>query len=136
MAEAGRFAVEKSEEEWRRALAPRAFAVLRKQGTEPAGSSALNAERRAGTFSCAGCAQPLFAATAKYDSGTGWPSFYQALPQAVATREDYSHFMRRTEVHCAHCGGHLGHLFTDGPQPSGTRYCLNGVALAFEPQEP
>jgi peptide-methionine (R)-S-oxide reductase len=133
MASDTQFPLQKSDEEWRRELTPEAYQVLRGHGTERAGSSPLNAEHRAGTFRCAGCGQPLFASDAKYESGSGWPSFYQPLPGAVGTAEDRSHFMRRTEVHCARCGGHLGHVFPDGPQPSGARYCTNGVALKFAP---
>jgi peptide-methionine (R)-S-oxide reductase len=127
------FPVEKSPEEWRRELTPDAYRVLREHGTERAGSSPLNDEHRAGTFRCAGCGAPLFAADAKFESGTGWPSFFQPMAGAVATREDRSLFARRTEVHCARCGGHLGHVFPDGPEPTGERYCMNGVALKFEP---
>ena len=127
------FPVEKPDAEWRRELAPEAYRVLRKHGTEPAGSSPLNAEKRAGTFRCAGCGQELFAADTKFDSGTGWPSFFKPIPGAVGTSEDRSLFMRRTEVHCSRCGGHLGHVFPDGPEPTGERYCMNGVALRFEP---
>jgi peptide-methionine (R)-S-oxide reductase len=128
--------LEKSDADWRRELAPASYQVLRKHGTEPAGSSPLNAEKRSGTFRCAGCGQPLFASDAKYESGSGWPSFYRPMPGAVDTSEDSSHFMRRTEVHCSRCGGHLGHVFPDGPQPTGERYCMNGVALKFEPNKP
>ena len=130
---AAHFPLEKSDEEWRRELAPEAYRVLRAHATERAGTSPLNAEHRAGTFRCAGCAQELFSSDSKFDSGTGWPSFFRALPQAVGTHEDRSLFMRRTEVHCARCGGHLGHVFPDGPQPTGQRYCMNGIALRFEP---
>jgi peptide-methionine (R)-S-oxide reductase len=128
------FALEKPDAEWRRELAPEAYRVLRKHGTEPAGSSPLNAEKRAGTFRCAGCGQELFASDTKFDSGTGWPSFFKPIPGAVGTGEDRSLFMRRTEVHCSRCGGHLGHVFPDGPEPTGERYCMNGVALRFEPK--
>lgn len=128
-----RFAVEKPDAEWRAELAPEAYAVLRRHGTEPAGASPLNAEKRAGTFRCAGCGQELFSAESKYESGSGWPSFFRPLPGSVGTSDDASHFMRRTEVHCSRCGGHLGHVFPDGPQPTGERYCMNGVALRFEP---
>ena len=130
-----KFAVEKTQDEWRRELAPDAYRVLRQHGTERAGSSPLNGEHRAGTFSCAGCGQPLFSADTKFESGSGWPSFFTPLAGAVGTTEDRSHFMRRTEVHCANCGGHLGHVFPDGPKPSGERYCMNGVALKFEPSK-
>jgi len=129
-----KFPVEKSQEEWRRELDPDAYRVLREHGTERAGSSPLNDEHRPGMFRCAGCGTPLFAADTKFDSGSGWPSFFKPLPGAVGTTEDRSHFMRRTEVHCAHCGGHLGHVFPDGPKPTGERYCMNGVALRFEPK--
>ncbi len=128
------FPVERSDEEWRRELSPEAYGVLRRHGTERAGSSPLNDEQRAGTFRCAGCGAELFSSDTKFDSGSGWPSFFRPLPQAVATQEDRSHFMRRTEVHCARCGGHLGHVFPDGPRPTGERYCMNGVALRFEPK--
>ena len=127
------FAVEKSDEEWRKQLDPAAYNVLRKQGTERAGTSPLDREKRAGTFSCAGCDQKLFASQTKFESGTGWPSFDQPLEGAVETSEDRKFGMVRTEVHCANCGGHLGHVFPDGPPPTGLRYCINGVAMDFEP---
>ena len=127
------FPLQKSDADWRRELTPEAYRVLRKHGTERAGTSPLDHEARAGTFSCAACGQPLFASDTKFDSGTGWPSFFKPLPGAVGTREDRSLFTRRTEVHCSRCGGHLGHVFPDGPEPSGERYCVNGVALRFEP---
>jgi len=130
----GKFAVEKTPDEWRRELAPDAYRVLRQQGTERAGTSPLNDEHRAGTFRCAGCGQPLFDADTKFESGSGWPSFFKPLTGAVGTTEDRSHFVQRTEVHCAKCGGHLGHVFPDGPKPTGERYCMNGVALKFEPK--
>jgi peptide-methionine (R)-S-oxide reductase len=107
--------------------------VLRDHGTERAGTSPLNVEKRTGTFSCAGCGHPLFTSSAKFESGTGWPSFWEPLDRAVETSEDRSFFMTRVEVHCANCGGHLGHVFRDGPRPTGLRYCMNGVALKFEP---
>lgn len=132
---AAAFAVEKSEDEWRAALSPEAFRVLRQHGTERAGASPLNAEKRPGTFSCAGCGQPLFDAATKYESCSGWPSFFAPLPDAVGTRMDRSHGMVRMEVHCARCGGHLGHVFPDGPQPTRLRFCMNGVAMAFSPAE-
>ncbi len=127
------FPLQKSDADWRAELTPEAYRVLRKHGTERAGTSPLDHEARAGTFSCAACGQPLFASDTKFDSGTGWPSFFKPLPGAVGTREDRSLFTRRTEVHCSRCGGHLGHVFPDGPEPSGERYCVNGVALRFEP---
>lgn len=127
--------VQKTDEEWRRELTPEQYRVLRQHGTERAGTSPLNDEHRKGTFRCAGCGAPLFDSSTKYESGSGWPSFYKPLPGAVETQVDTSHFMTRTEVHCAKCGGHLGHVFPDGPRPTGERYCMNGVALEFEPEE-
>ena len=127
--------MKKTDDEWRRELTPEQFHVLRKHGTEPPGSSALNAEKREGRFTCAGCGQPLFIAGTKFESGTGWPSFFRPLEGAVGTTTDGSHFMTRTEVHCARCEGHLGHVFPDGPAPTGQRFCMNGVALKFEPGE-
>jgi peptide-methionine (R)-S-oxide reductase len=115
-----------------RPLTPEQHHVLREHGTERAGSSPLNHEKRAGTFKCAGCGTPLFTSDTKFESGTGWPSFYAPIDQAVATTSDKSYGMTRTEVHCATCGGHLGHVFPDGPRPTGERYCMNGVALEFE----
>ncbi len=132
MDSAEQFAVHKSEEEWRKSLTAEQYRVLRRHGTERAGASELNTEQRAGLFHCAGCGQPLFESQAKFDSRTGWPSFYQPLSGALGTREDRSLLMRRTEVHCARCGGHLGHVFADGPEPTGLRYCINGAALRFE----
>jgi peptide-methionine (R)-S-oxide reductase len=129
------FPVQHTEEEWRQKLAPAQFTVLRKHSTERAGTSPLNHEKRAGVFVCAGCGQKLFASETKFESGTGWPSFYAPLEGAVATSEDRTLFMARTEVHCSRCGGHLGHVFPDGPRPTGQRYCMNGVAMAFEPPE-
>jgi len=123
----------KSEDDWRKQLTPDQFHVLREHGTERPGSSPLNAEKRAGTFCCAGCGTPLFAADTKFASGTGWPSFWQPLEQATATTVDRSYGMSRVEVRCATCGGHLGHVFPDGPPPTGQRYCINGIALQFEP---
>jgi len=127
------FQVTHSEDEWRRLLTPAAYNVLREQGTEAPGTSPLLEEHRTGTFACAGCDLPLFSSTTKYDSGTGWPSFWKPLLDAVRTSTDASLFMQRTEVHCARCGGHLGHVFDDGPPPTGLRYCMNGVALRFHP---
>ncbi len=122
--------------EWRKRLDPQQYDILRKHGTERAGTSPLNHEKRKGTFACAGCDLPLFSSDTKFESGTGWPSFYQPLAGAVATTTDRSFFMARTEVHCSRCIGHLGHVFDDGPPPTGLRYCMNGVALKFEPQTP
>jgi peptide-methionine (R)-S-oxide reductase len=131
---AEQFPVEHTEAEWRTKLNPAQFNVLRQHGTERAGTSPLNAEKRPGTFVCAGCGKPLFDAGTKYESGTGWPSFFQPLDGSIATTEDRSLFMTRTEVHCADCGGHLGHVFPDGPRPTGLRYCMNGVAMEFKPK--
>ena len=119
--------------DWRKRLNPAQYDVLRKHGTERAGSSPLDHEKRKGIFACAGCELPLFSSDTKFDSGTGWPSFYEPLPNAVGTKSDRSLFMVRTEVHCRRCLGHLGHVFDDGPPPTGLRYCMNGVALKFEP---
>ncbi len=129
------FPVSRSEEEWRCALSPARYRVLREHGTERAGSSPLDKESGDGTYRCAGCGQPLFTAEAKFDSGTGWPSFRAPLDGAVETESDRSFLMTRTEVHCSRCGGHLGHVFDDGPQPTGQRYCMNGLALDFRPGE-
>ena len=126
------FDVVLSDEEWRRRLTPEQHRVLREHGTERAGTSPLNDEKRPGTFVCAGCAQDLFDAKTKFESGTGWPSFWDPLEGAVGTSEDRSLFMTRTEVHCANCGGHLGHVFPDGPRPTGQRYCMNGAAMKFK----
>jgi peptide-methionine (R)-S-oxide reductase len=126
------FPIQKSDAEWKQQLDPQQYQVLRKHGTERAGTSPLNNEKRPGIFACAGCGTPLFESAAKYESGTGWPSFWQPLPEAVGTSTDRSFFMSRTEVHCAKCGGHLGHVFPDGPQPTGQRYCMNGAALKFD----
>jgi peptide-methionine (R)-S-oxide reductase len=128
------FPVQKTEEEWRAQLPPAAYRVLREHGTERAGTSPLNFEKRRGTFCCAGCGKPLFDAGTKFESGTGWPSFYAPLDGAVGTTADRSFLMVRTEVHCADCGGHLGHVFPDGPPPTGQRYCMNGAALRFRPE--
>ena len=124
-----------SEAEWKERLSPEEFRILRKEGTERAGTSPLNNEKRTGTFACAGCGYPLFSSDTKYESGTGWPSFYDHLPNAIATKPDNSLWMQRTEYHCARCGGHQGHVFEDGPRPTGLRYCNNGVALKFVPTE-
>lgn len=121
-----------SEAEWRARLSPAAFAVLREEDTESAGSSPLDKEFDAGTYFCAGCDLALFSSETKFDSGTGWPSFWQPMQNAVATRDDPGLFGSRTEVHCRRCGGHLGHVFDDGPAPTGKRYCMNGVSLAFK----
>ena len=129
----GHFAVTHTPAEWQRMLGPRRYAVLREAATEPPFSSPLLKEHRKGTFVCAGCAQPVFNAATKFESGTGWPSFWQVLPRAVVTRADHSLMMVRTEVLCARCGGHLGHVFDDGPKPTGLRYCMNGLALNFRP---
>lgn len=131
-ASAQAFEVSHSEAEWRALLTPEQFAVLRNQGTERSFTSPLDGEKRDGTFSCAGCDNALFSSKNKFDSGTGWPSFFQPIAGAVATREDHAHLMKRTEVHCSRCGGHLGHVFPDGPKPTGQRYCMNGAALKFE----
>jgi peptide-methionine (R)-S-oxide reductase len=127
----GSFPVSHTDQEWRRRLSPQAYDVLRRSSTERAGSSPLDREHRRGTFACAGCGNPLFSSEAKFDSGTGWPSFFRPLRAAIGTRPDNSLFGRRTEVHCARCGGHLGHVFDDGPRPTGLRYCMNGAAMRF-----
>jgi len=128
-----KFEVEKTDAEWKALLSPAAYDVLRHEGTERAGTSPLLDEHRDGTFLCAGCALALFSSRTKFESHTGWPSFYAPLPNAVETTEDRSFMMLRTEVHCRRCGGHLGHVFDDGPRPTGLRYCMNGVALVFRP---
>lgn len=127
------FEITKTEQEWKNSLTPEQFYVLRKHGTERAGTSPLDKNYADGTYVCAGCGLPLFTSSTKFNSGTGWPSFYQPIEGAVETSVDRSLFMTRTEVHCRRCGGHLGHVFNDGPAPTGQRYCMNGVALKFIP---
>ena len=129
------FAVARSDEEWRRLLTREQYQVLRRHGTEAPFSCALNQEKRAGTFACAGCGQPLFVSKQKFESGTGWPSFNDPIPGSVETSRDASYGMVRTEVHCSRCGGHLGHVFEDGPAPTHLRYCINGAALSFTPNQ-
>jgi peptide-methionine (R)-S-oxide reductase len=126
---------DKTDAEWQAELTPSEYQVLRQHGTEPRGSSPLNKEKREGTFTCAGCGERLFSSDTKFDSGTGWPSFFAPVEHSVETTTDQSYGMARTEVHCARCGGHLGHVFPDGPQPTGLRYCMNGVAMKFDPEE-
>jgi len=126
--------IKRSDEEWKKELPAETFTVMRKHGTERAGTSPLNQEHRQGMYSCAACGLALFESSTKFDSGTGWPSFFAPLPKAVDMTTDRSLGMARTEVHCARCGGHLGHVFPDGPKPTGERYCMNGVALRFEPK--
>jgi peptide-methionine (R)-S-oxide reductase len=126
--------IDLTDDEWRQRLTPEQYRILRGHGTERAGTSPLDREKRAGTFICAGCEQELFDAGTKFDSGTGWPSFYQPRDGAVDTTTDRKFFMTRTEVHCARCGGHLGHVFDDGPAPTGLRYCMNGAAMKFTPK--
>jgi peptide-methionine (R)-S-oxide reductase len=126
------FEVMHTDAEWRKLLTPAQYDILRQQGTEPPFTSPLLNEHRKGIFNCAGCALPLYSSTTKFDSGTGWPSFYQPLPNAVLTSDDSSLGMDRTEVHCRRCGGHLGHVFPDGPPPTGLRYCMDGLALTFK----
>lgn len=129
----GKFEMVLSDAEWRRRLTPQRYAVLRKEKTEPAGSSPLDKEKRKGIYACAGCGLPVYSSATKYESGTGWPSFWKPLPNAIRTREDNTLFFTRTEVHCRRCGSHLGHVFDDGPKPTGLRYCMNGLALTFRP---
>jgi peptide-methionine (R)-S-oxide reductase len=128
-----KFEIEKLAAEWRKILTPEQYSVLREHDTERAGSSPLDREKRRGNYHCAGCDLPLFASATKYDSGTGWPSFFRPLPNAIGTQIDRGFFVERTEVHCRRCGGHLGHVFDDGPKPTGLRYCMNGLALKFVP---
>lgn len=126
--------IDRSDPQWKSLLSPEQYEVLRQEGTERPNSSPLNQEKRKGTFACAGCGQPLFKSDTKYDSRTGWPSFYASIPGAVETRTDRKLLVARTEYHCARCGGHQGHVFEDGPAPTHQRYCNNGVALRFEPE--
>ena len=128
------FEVKYTEAEWKKLLTPAQYSVLRQSGTERPFASPLLHEERRGVFNCAGCQQALFSSTTKFDSGTGWPSFWAPLPKGIGTEEDGSLFMKRTSVHCSRCGGHLGHVFDDGPKPTGLRYCMNGVAMGFKPQ--
>ena len=130
---AGKFEIEKSDAEWRAQLTPQQYEILRKHGTERPGSSPLLKEKRKGIFACAGCALDLFSSDTKFDSGTGWPSFYASIDNAVRLSDDWSFGMQRSEVHCRRCGGHLGHVFDDGPKPTGKRYCMNGAAMKFIP---
>lgn len=129
------FKVTKSDAEWRKILTPEQFRVLRKHGTEPAGSSPLDKVYSPGTYHCAGCGQALYTSETKFDSGTGWPSFYDPIDGAIGTSTDFKLIYPRTEVHCSNCGGHLGHVFKDGPPPTGLRYCMNGVAMTFEKRD-
>ncbi len=133
---ASTFEIQKTDSEWRGLLTKAQYEVLRLHRTEVPGSSPLNREKRKGIFGCAACELPLFASETKYDSGTGWPSFYRPLANAIGTRTDHALFIPRTEVHCRRCGGHLGHVFSDGPPPTGQRYCMNGVAMTFTPDLP
>ncbi|NJM51555.1 MAG: peptide-methionine (R)-S-oxide reductase MsrB [Sphingomonadales bacterium] len=129
----GKFPVSKNDADWRKLLSPAAYKILRQASTERAGSSPLDKEHRKGTFVCKGCSNRLYSSATKFDSGTGWPSFYQPLKGGIGTSTDYLLGYPRTEVHCARCGGHLGHVFNDGPKPTGKRYCMNGVAMLFLP---
>ena len=130
------FAMTKTDPEWKNLLTSQQYYVLRDHGTERAGTSPLDKIYTAGTYACAGCGQSVFTSETKFDSGTGWPSFYAPIDKAIATTTDRSIFMTRTEVHCANCGGHLGHVFDDGPKPTGKRYCMNGIAMTFTPKTP
>jgi len=129
------FEVNKGDADWKQELTPEQYRVLRDHGTEPAGTSPLIDEHRPGTFVCAACGQPLFSSDTKFESGSGWPSFFRPIGDAVDTQSDRSWMMERTEVHCRRCGGHLGHVFKDGPAPTGLRYCMNGAAMTFDPEE-
>ena len=129
------YPVQYSDAEWRKRLTPEQYRIMRQHGTEAPGSCALLREKRPGTFVCAGCGQPLFKADTKFESGTGWPSFNDPLPGSIGATEDASYGMVRTEVHCSRCGSHLGHVFPDGPPPTGLRYCINGVATNFQPKD-
>jgi peptide-methionine (R)-S-oxide reductase len=130
------FPVTKTDAEWRKQLTPAQYDILRKEGTERPGSSPLLKEHRKGTFACAGCDNPLFSSETKYESGTGWPSFWKPLPNGVGERKDSTFGMVRTEIHCSQCGGHLGHVFDDGPKPTGLRYCMDGFGMVFKPAAP
>ncbi|MDZ4791558.1 MAG: peptide-methionine (R)-S-oxide reductase MsrB [Hyphomicrobiales bacterium] len=132
---ANKFEIDLPADEWKKRLNKEQYAVLREHGTERAGTSPLDKENRAGVFACAGCDLPVFKSDTKYDSGTGWPSFWAPIDNAIGTSEDKSWFATRTEVHCRRCGGHLGHVFDDGPKPTGLRYCMNGVAMKFSPAD-
>lgn len=132
--ESGKTPLSKSKSEWQALLPPKTYGVMFEEDTEPPGTSPLNAEKRDGTFVCAACALPLFDSKTKYESGTGWPSFWKPFPEAIATKTDYKLVVPRTEYHCARCGGHQGHVFDDGPKPTGMRYCNNGIALQFVPR--
>lgn len=127
----GKFEVAYSAAEWKKRLSPKQYDVLRREATERAGSSPLNKEKRKGTYACAGCGLPLYSSATKFESGTGWPSFWKPLPNAIGTRKDNKLLFTRTEVHCRRCGGHIGHVFEDGPKPTGLRYCMNGAAMKF-----
>ena len=136
MAASKNFEIQKTDAEWQAILSPEAFKVLRHESTERAGTSPLDKVYDSGTYACAGCGSALFNSDSKFNSGTGWPSFFLPIDGAIETRVDGSLFMKRTEVHCAKCGGHLGHVFKDGPAPTGDRYCMNGVSLSFKPEGP